>query len=236
MPNELIPCFSSSVIERYIVNIPGLAEYFLYGNDDMFFGRTIGPEFFFSANGMPVVYVKYFEKFKRIEDIADFKNKYNLASTWMKTNLRAWYLLYKNYGKHEFYVLAHNIDAYRKSLFQEALKKYNEALSGSMHYRFRNEKDISRYLFSMNAVYSGHGTFKLVETPSFWKKHIYKPKDYSWTCYCGSEDEKTRKQIRRFEPYLFCINADSKGRPEDKQIMRAFYEELFPTASLFERE
>lgn len=236
MPQELIPCFSSSIIERYIVNIPGLSEHFLYGNDDMFFGRTIGPEFFFTSAGEPVVYVKYFEKFKRIEDFADFENKYNSASTWMKTNLRAWNLLYKNYGKHEFYVSAHNIDAYRKSLFQEALKNYNEALSESMHYRFRNENDISRYLFNMDAVYNGHGTLKLVETPSFWKKHIHKPKGYSWVCYCGSEDEKTRKQICHFEPYLFCINADSKGQLEDKRAMRAFYEQLFPTASPFECE
>ena len=105
-----------------------------------------------------------------------------------------------------------------------------------MHYRFRNENDIERCLFNMDAVYNGHGTLKLVETPSFWKKHIHKPKGYSWVCYCGSEDEKTRKQICRFEPYLFCINADSKGQLEDKQAMRAFYEQLFSTASPFERE
>lgn len=236
MPQDLIPCFNSANIERYIVNIPGLSEYFLYGNDDMFFGRPVEPKFFFTPDGNPIVYVKYFKKFKKIEDASDFNNKYDSVSTWMKTNLKAWNLLYKVYEKHEFYLLSHNIDAYRKSLFREALAKYKEELSKSTYYRFRNEKDISRVLFNLEAVYSGHGVLKFVETPSFWKKHVYKPKGYSWTCYCGSEDEKTRKQILRFEPYLFCINADFQGRSEDKKAMRVFYEQLFPQVSPFECE
>lgn len=236
MPKEIIPCFSSPIIEQYITNIPELSECFLYGNDDMFFGRPIKPEFFFTSSGNPIVYVKYFEKFKYIGDEADFMNKYNSVSTWMKTNLNSWKLLYNQYGKHEFYVLAHNIDAYRKTLFQESLKKYHDSLLRSIRSRFRNEKELSRVLINLDAVYSGHGVCKIVETPSFWKKHVYKPKDYSWICYCGSEDEKTRKQIKHFEPYLFCINADSQGQSEDKQAMKEFYEQLFPAASPFEHE
>lgn len=234
MPKELIPCFSASVIERYLVNIPGLSEYFLYGNDDMFFGRPVRPEFFFSTNGMPIVFVKYFEKFKRINDDKDFEKKYNSVSTWMKSNLNSWKLLYDKYGKCEFYVLAHTIDGYRKSLFKETVHSYMQSLNQASHNRFRNDKSISRSLYGLNMVYSNHGILKLIETPSFWKKHVYKPKGYSWICYCGSEDEKTRKQIRRFEPYVFCVNADSHGRPEDKRAMRAFYEQLFSKISPFE--
>lgn len=234
MPKELIPCFEASIIERHLANIPGLSEHFLYGNDDMFFGRPVGPDFFFMPDGNPIVYVKYFEKFKEIKNDEDFKRKYNSVSTWMKSNLNSWKLLFEVYGKHEFYVLAHTIDGYRKKLFQNTLVKYDSELQQSLHFRFRDERDISRSLFGLDAVYSGAGKLTLVKAPSFWKKHIYKPKDYSWICYCGSEDEKTRKQILRFNPYVFCVNADSKGRPEDKEAMRNFYEMLYPTASPFE--
>lgn len=234
MPSELIPCFEASIIERYIVNIPGLSEHFLYGNDDMFFGRPIGPEFFFTSEGMPVVFVKYFEKFKKIENDSDFAKKYELVSTWMKSNLNSWKLLYKQYKKHEFYVLAHTIDGYCKTLFQKTMARYNESLSDSLKFRFRDDRDFSRALLGLDAYYSGHGVLKIIEPPSFWKKHVYKPKGYSWICYCGSEDEKTRKQIRRFEPYVFCVNADSHRRSEDKRAMRVFYEQLFPKISPFE--
>lgn len=47
IPSRLIPVFNSSVIERYISRIPGLSEYFIYGNDDVFFGNEVKPNYFF---------------------------------------------------------------------------------------------------------------------------------------------------------------------------------------------
>lgn len=46
MPNEIIPCFNSSVIEYFIANIPNLSEKFLYACDDMFFGKELPPRKF----------------------------------------------------------------------------------------------------------------------------------------------------------------------------------------------
>lgn len=234
MPQNLIPCFNSSAIERYIVNIPNLSEYFLYGNDDMFFGRPLRPDFFFSSDGKPIVHVKYFEKFKEIKDENDFINKYQNVSEWMKTNLNAWRMLYQKYGRKEFYVLAHTIDGYKKSLLKMIINKYNPFLDENSNTRFRSVKNISRNLYGLDMAYSGEGILSLIETPSFWQKHIHKKAGYSWKCYCGSEDEKTRKQIIRFEPYLFCINASSKSDTVNKKRMRDFYELLFPNPSLFE--
>lgn len=235
MPREMIPCFAASTIERYIVNIPGLCEHFLYGNDDMFFGRPITPEFFYQENGRPYVYVKYYEKFRAIKDEADFKKKYASVATWMQTNLNAWKLLYEQYGKREFYVAAHTIDSYCKSLFTKTLARYAAAFKRISHLRFRDSQHIARSIFGLDMVYHGDAELKLIEAPSFWQKHIHKSKGYSWTCYCGSEDEKTRKQIVRFEPYLFCINADSHSTQENKDKMRQFYEQLFPKPSAFEK-
>lgn len=36
MPKEQLPTFNSRAIEMYLHRIPGIAEYFVYGNDDMF--------------------------------------------------------------------------------------------------------------------------------------------------------------------------------------------------------
>lgn len=235
MPREIIPCFNSVVIERYIVNIPGLSEFFLYGNDDMFFGRPISPNFFFLPDGKPIVYVKYFEKFSYIKDETDFWEKYQTASSWMQTNLNAWKLLFDRYKKHEFFVSTHTVDGYRKSLFNNTISRYKNDEHFSATNRFRNPRDISRYIFNLDMVYSNQATLSLVEPPGFLEKHIYKKRGYSWKCYCGSEDKKTRKQILRFEPYLFCINAKSGSDEKNKKEMRDFYEFLFPKPSSFER-
>lgn len=57
LPPEIIPTFNSLAIEYRMHLIPGLAEKFLYANDDMFFGEQVTPEFFFQE-GKPIVRVR----------------------------------------------------------------------------------------------------------------------------------------------------------------------------------
>jgi hypothetical protein len=47
-----LPTFNSHAIESRLHLIPGLAEYFIYFNDDMFLGRPLLPTAFFHANGI----------------------------------------------------------------------------------------------------------------------------------------------------------------------------------------
>lgn len=234
MSTDIIPCFVSPVIERHITNIPGLSEQFLYGNDDMFFGRPITPEFFFRNEKEPIVFVKPYEKFSCINNMDDFDKKYSSVSTWMKTNMNVWKILNNRYGENSFWVLAHTIDAYTKTLFREVLEKYKDDFQKTEHMRFRDSSGISRSIFGLDMVYSKHAELKVINPPTFWQKHIHKAKDYSWECYCGLEDEKTRKQILRFKPYVFCVNADSRCRKTDKMKMREFYQMLYPEKSQFE--
>ena len=51
---DLLPVFSSRSIETMIHRVPGLAEHFIYLNDDVFIGRQLAPDHFFRA-GKPVL-------------------------------------------------------------------------------------------------------------------------------------------------------------------------------------
>ena len=53
MPELYLPTFSSHPIELNLHRIEGLAEHFVYFNDDMFLLRPVGEELFF-RNGVPV--------------------------------------------------------------------------------------------------------------------------------------------------------------------------------------
>lgn len=55
MPPECLPCFNSVVIEHHLHNIPGLAEHFLYANDDMYINQPVTPATFFANDGLPKV-------------------------------------------------------------------------------------------------------------------------------------------------------------------------------------
>lgn len=55
MPDVCLPCFNSAVIEHFLYKIPGLAEHFIYANDDMFINKPVTPETFFGKDGLPIV-------------------------------------------------------------------------------------------------------------------------------------------------------------------------------------
>ena len=53
MPEEYLPCFSSPCIEMFLHRIPGLAEQFVYANDDMFPLSPLEEEDFFQGETHP---------------------------------------------------------------------------------------------------------------------------------------------------------------------------------------
>ena len=55
IPQEYLPCFNSRVIEHHMHKIPGLAEHFLYANDDMFFNKPVTPEDLFAKDSLPII-------------------------------------------------------------------------------------------------------------------------------------------------------------------------------------
>lgn len=49
---SMLPTHNSQAVEAQLHHIPGLAEHFIYSNDDMFFGRAVDPQVFFSPAGI----------------------------------------------------------------------------------------------------------------------------------------------------------------------------------------
>lgn len=57
MPEECLPTFNSCAIELYMNRIKGLAEQFVYFNDDMLLNGPVAPDYFF-RKGLPCDYNK----------------------------------------------------------------------------------------------------------------------------------------------------------------------------------
>ncbi len=56
LPAEVLPTFNSHAIETALHRIDGLAEHFIYFNDDMLLARPLPPERFFEASGRFAVF------------------------------------------------------------------------------------------------------------------------------------------------------------------------------------
>lgn len=63
LPAEALPTFNSHCIETALHHIDGLAEHFLYFNDDVFLGEPVTPDHFFTPDGG----IRVFQSPKRIE-------------------------------------------------------------------------------------------------------------------------------------------------------------------------
>ena len=195
MPQEIIPCFNSNVIEYFLPKIPALSERFLYANDDFFLGRTVRSSDFFE-DGMPIVRVKVMNKYKTLKKAKKVFLEYAPSD---KAVLNAAEILFKEYGKDEndlFYVSHHNIDSYNKTAWLETSKKLAESLKLFLGNRFRSDNDVQRILFSLDAVYSGNAVLKIVSDPKPWRKALNFFKNVEWESYMDNDDsDKLQEEI-----------------------------------------
>lgn len=229
MPKEIIPCFNSAVLECFLPFIPNLSEKFLYGNDDTFFGRPMKPEDFFVGD-RPIVRVKKIRREELLKTRSDEKYSYNA------TILNSLELLEARYSVKVSYELHHNIDAYCKSAYISALKRYENYMKKYINNRFREKEDFQRILIGLDMVYSGNAELKVVSNPNLFKKIGYLFGGVVWESMYYSDDNRMfLKKIPKYRPKLFCINAGTSTSIERKLENKTFMDVLFPKSSKFEK-
>ncbi|MBE5958648.1 MAG: hypothetical protein E7254_07295 [Lachnospiraceae bacterium] len=177
IPKEYLPTFSSHVIEMNIHRIPGLAEHFVYFNDDMFMLRTFEKEDFF-REGLPCTYggevpielignIGTWQHaavndlgivnahFPKRDSVSKFKKKYvNKIYRW-KDNLRT-ILLEKLYP--DYFTGFKNIHApaaYLKSSFEEVWKAESEKMESTCRDRFRTSDNVNQWVVLWWQIASG---------------------------------------------------------------------------------
>ena len=226
MPKDIIPCFNSDVIEYFLGFIPGLSEYYLFSNDDTYFGRTAKPEDFFLDN-KPIVRVK---KFSGVlineEDASNY--------SYLKTVVNSLELINNTYKKSYKLQLHHNIDAYTRTSYITTYNKFKHELNKYIHNRFRDKDDLQRTLFNIDMICNGRGVMRVVNDPPVWKRHFRFFFKNLWESYVDDDSLKARKEILKYRPLLFCLNGSDYIGDENQNSMKNFLEKLFPVKSRFE--
>ena len=234
MPKELIPCFNSSVIERYIGFIPGLSEHFLYANDDGFFGPKVSKGFFF-RDGKPIVRMWYYGRQKNLRTIAQFReyvadNFYGKPIVNAHAAVRA-----KNHLKDDmpFLEMHHNIDAYVKTDYVNTFLKYKEELDRYVS-RFRSTEDIQRVLFGLEMLLNERGELHILEQYHKVRRLFFILKRTPLESYYSDADRKQILILWCLRPMLFCIN-NSGAKESGNKMERMYLEHRFPKKSSFEK-
>ncbi len=174
IPEQFLPTYNSVVIERYMYRIPGLAEHFVYFNDDFYIINNIGKERFFQ-NGLPCDiavfdynpswsqwYVRIKNNIKIInrhfdkkEVMAQHHDKWFNKSYGMKAR---WNYILKFYNKFITLRTPHNAQPYLRSTFEEVWAAAEKELTETSINKFRALTDYTPELFRTWQICKGNFT------------------------------------------------------------------------------
>jgi hypothetical protein len=216
-----LPTHNSHAVESQLHHIPGLAEHFLYSNDDMFFGRPIGPELFFSPGGI----TKFVEAPTRIGlgDNDPTRSGFENAARVNRALLR------ERFGKVTTRHLEHTAAPLRKSVMAELEAEFPEDFTRTMKSRFRSATDISvtNSLYHYYALATGRAV-EQTQARSLYVETTLK-----------LALRQMNKLLKRRDQDMFCLNDGSFPEISDEvrtEAVTDFLERYFPIVAPWERE
>ena len=230
LPPSALPTFSSPAIEWCVDNIPGLADHFLLANDDTLIAQEVAPDFFFNAQGHPIVRLRRWPRHKLGR------------SLYLRTIGRAQQLIRQRLGTCVGHIPHHNIDAYLKRHIRECKQLFAQEIEATVNRHIRGEEDVQRVATLYYALARGEGEMKLMgrynKPMSLWSKlrcalrGVY---HYDTRCINIEPDIDFQSVMDRYNPVLVCINDNEQAGDKDRLRARRFLEQMFPDKSSFER-
>lgn len=220
LPSECLPTFNSHAIETGLHRIDGLAEHYLYLNDDFFFGRDCQPSTFFTPDGRPKVFP---DERARVPPGAPSPSDkpVNSASKNSRDLLRAEFdVAIEHKMRHAPYPQRRSILAEMEECFPLAFKQ--TARNPFRHYTDVNVASCLSHHFALSVGAAVPG-----DVPSAYID-IAKP----WAML------QMRRLLQRRDRDVFCLN-DSEMRLLRRAIVdataRTFLNAYFPDPGPFER-
>ena len=241
IPAEYLPTFNVNPIEDNLHRIPGLAEHFVYFNDDVYLTRPTTAEDFF-VDGLPVDTAVLHGV--TISDTASFMpylalnclgilNENFSKREVMKRDFKKWFS--PKYGKlalyNLYYLPGRNFNGFRnfhscvpycKSTLEELWERYPAILDATCRNRFRARTDVNQYLFR------------------YWrlaKGEFVPAKPNCAYLTIGEDDLPTIQSALESKKYkVVCVNDDPSGLnfAEEQQRFQEVFENRYPVPSTYE--
>ncbi|WP_433297002.1 stealth conserved region 3 domain-containing protein [Actinoplanes sp. CA-030573] len=140
-----LPTFNSQAIESRLHRIPGLAEHFLYLNDDVFIARPVPPEMFFTPGGL----TRFFPSTALVDSAPKSPGDAPVNSAG-KNNRK---LIQEAFGRVLTRKMKHTPHPSRRSVLAEIELRFAEHVTATAGHQFRHPEDVS-LLSSLQQYYS----------------------------------------------------------------------------------
>lgn len=216
---SVLPTHNSHAVESQLHRIEGLAEHFLYSNDDMFFGRPVTPEMFFSPAGVS----SFVECDLRI-GTGPSRTARSGHDNALRVN-RA--LLQERFGRTIVRDLEHCAAPLRRSIMFEIEREFPDDVARTAASRFRNAADVSM----TNCLYHYYAQFtgRAISTDA--------PRVRYFQTTQAASLRRMEKLSRRRDVDMFCLNDGGDTEVDEQVRVRAVtdtLERLFPVRAPWE--
>lgn len=237
IPHKYLPTFNVNTIELNFHRIDGLADQFVYFNDDMFLAAPVRPEDFFddglprhaAVRGLPSVNLELTHII--LNDIQLINRHFNFRQQFWKyrwkwinyrygLNVLRTLLLYP-YGDFTGIRNEHLPNPFLKSTFEEVWEKCHERLDYTCRQKFRSYSDVNQYLMLYWQVVGG----------------TFSPKGFcNDGCYLINETERLAHDLSSKRLKMICVNDPENvaNISQLQQLVRSIFEREFPDRSSFE--
>lgn len=242
IPAEYLPTFSANPIELNLHRIDGLAEHFIFANDDTFFLRPLAPDFFFK-DGLPrdcaIQNVLQFRTWDGIDRIVandlTCLNSHFSKKDCIRQNRGKWFapvykkgllqnLYLRRFANFTGFLDPHLPNAFLKRTFEAVWAAEPDRLDAVCRNRVRSDGDLNQWL--MRYWQLANGDF------------IPASPDRGRLFAIGRDDAAVEAAVRANRLPMICLS-DHDGavdaEAEDRRLS-ALLEEIFPAPSAFERE
>jgi hypothetical protein len=214
-----LPTFNSHAIESQLHHLDGLAENYLYLNDDFFFGRPVDPSLFVLGNGLAKIF------FSSVKVIPGPLRASDLPITSAAKNTRE--VLTQKFGRTTLHRFQHAPYSLRRSVMYELEDLFAEEFGATASAPFRSPTDLS-VSASLGLAYS----YLVGKAVPGRLRHLYADLARVET------PDRLALLLARRDRDVFCVNDhDSSCLTIQRQldIVTGFLETYFPLPSSFER-
>lgn len=218
LPVAALPTFNSHAIETALHHVPDLTEHFVYFNDDVFLGRPVRPEIFFSPGGLFATFMSPTQV--GLDDAPG-------AAPYLKAAWNNRRLLREAFGAVTTNNLAHTPHPHRRSVLDEIEQRFSEAVAATAAAPFRSDTDVSM-LSSLGQHYGlATGTAFVGEA------------EFEFVNLSNSDLNRQLNQLMKRDRDFFCLGdhhdyAMVAARLDDE--LSRFFSTYFPVRAPWERE
>lgn len=212
-----LPVFNSHAIESQMHNIPGLAEHYVYLNDDVSLTSHAVPSLFFNEAGLAKLFPS-----RALFGVGGQVSPESIPSMAGNNDAR---LLRRKFGVQPTHKFGHAPLPQVRSIAKEAARTFPDDFARTGRSRFRNKTDISPVTLINH--------FALIKGRAIRAKYKLSVIDISkW-------DDDYARWILHHKPRALCLNDTVDMTDEQKDIiepkLRIFLKRMFPFKSPWEK-